>query len=139
MSEPVEDDVLKLAVMFVNERKKASYTSKNEYITKAELCDVSRFDKKAMAEIKNPSLIYPFVDDYQAMSDSELKSYLLSIAIGNPSKKELSEIAITYSNLSRARVNRIFNLVTVTKTKRIEPKPAEPVKQKKQELSVWLL
>ncbi len=147
MSEPVEnDDILKNAVIFVNEQRKASYTSKDEYLNKAELCDFLRFDKKSINEIKNPSVVYPFIDDYQSMTDSELKKYLLSIAIDNPSKNELSQIATQYSNLSMARVNKIFNLVKVNKIKKAESKPVEPIKQpeepvrqKKQELSVWLL
>ena len=139
ISEPIDDEVLKDAVIFVNEHKKANFTSKEEYFNNSELCDVSRFDKKALEEIKNPSLIYPFVDDYQAMSDNELKSYLLSIAVGNQDKKKLLEIALTYSNLSRARVGKLFNLARVNKVKKAEPKQEEPVRQKKQELSVWLL
>ena len=139
ISEPIDDVVLKDAVIFVNEHKKAKYTSKEEYLNGSQLCDSSRFDKKALEDIKNPPLIYPFVDDYQSMSDNELKSYLLSIAVSNPAKKELLEIALTYSNLSRARVGKLFNLTRVSKVKKAEPKQEEPVRQKKQELSVWLL
>ncbi len=139
ISEPIDDDILKDAVIFVNEHKKAKYKSKEEYLNRLELCDISRFDKKALEDIKNPSLIYPFVDDYQAMSDNELKSYLLSIAVGNPAKKELLETALTYSNLSRARVSKLFNLARLNKAKKAKPKQQEPVRQKKQELSVWLL
>ncbi len=147
ISEPIEDDdILKKVVIFVNEQKKTSYTSKDEYFNKAELCDFSKFDKKAITEIKNPLVIYPFVDDYQAMSDTELKGYLKSINIGNLTKNEICQIATKYSNISMARVNKIFNLVKVNKIKKVEHKPVEPVsqqeepvRQKKQELSVWLL
>lgn len=147
ISEPVEnDDVLKKVVVFVNEHYKASHTSKDEYLNGAEFCDINRFDKKSINEIKKPLVIYPFTDDYQSMTDTELKKYLLSIAIGNPSKNDLSEIATEYSNLSMTRVKKIFNLTNVKKinkaeTKQVEPvnENKEPVRQKKQELSVWLL
>ncbi len=141
MSEPIEDtDILEKAICFVNEHKKALHTSKDEYMNKAELCAVDALEKKSVKNIKNPSVIYVFIDDYASMSDSELKSYLLST--GEQDKEKLLEYALEYSNLSRARVSRILNL---TKAKKATPKPKpqpkeeEPARYKKQELSVWLL
>jgi hypothetical protein len=141
MSEPIEDtNTLKKAVVFVNERKKAIHTSKAEYIDKADICDVSKFDKKGIAEIINPDVIYPFIDDYASMKDNELKNYLLTISSDNSNKQELLEFALMHSNLSKARVSKILNITKVSKPRTVQkPKEEEPAKPKKQELSVWLL
>lgn len=141
MSEPIEDsDTLKKAVIFVNERKKAIHTSKKEYSDKADLCDVTKFDKKSLEEIKNPDVIYPFIDDYASMKDSELKNYLLTISSDNLNKQELLEFALMHSNLSKARVSKVLNITKVSKPRAVQkPKEEEPAKPKKQELSVWLL
>lgn len=141
MSEPIEDkEALKRVIVFVNEQKKALYTSKEEYLNKAELCSVSKLDKKSLEEIKNPSVIYPFIDDYASMSDSELKSYLLTTGTEDTKKQELLDFALAYSNLSKTRVSKVLNITKVSKPKPVQkPKEEEPVKYKKQELSVWLL
>lgn len=144
ISEPIEDmDTLKKLVIFVGEHKKAKYTSKSEYINKADLCDISKL-KKDIDEIKNPSLVYIFVDDYASMSDKELKEYILSIGTQNEklSNEELLEYALTYSNLSVARVKRVLGLtkpVKVEKAKKPVVKKEEPKKAKRQELNYWLL
>ena len=141
MSEPIEDsDTLKRAIIFVNERNRAIYTSKEEYLNKAILCAVSKIDKKSIEEIKNPSVVYPFIDDYASMSDSELKNYLLTTATKDTKKQDILDLALTYSNLSKTRVSKVLNITKVSKPKPVQkPKEEEPVKYKKQELSVWLL
>ncbi len=144
ISEPIEyGDTLKQSVIFVHEHKKAKYTSKSEYINKADLCDISRL-RKDIDEIKNPSLVYIFVDDYASMSDKELKEYIMSIGTQNkkPSDEELLEYAIKNSNLSLARVKRVLGLtkpVKVERAKKPVEKKEEPKKTNRQELNYWLL
>lgn len=141
MSEPIEDsDMLKNAVIFVNERNKAIHTSKEEYSDKAELCAVTKFDKKSLEEIKNPSVIYPFADDYASMTDKELKDYILSIGAKDADKQDILERAVIHSNLSKARVSKVLNITKVSRPRTVQkPKKEETIKPKKQELSVWLL
>lgn len=145
ISEPIEDnDTLKKSVIFVNEHKKAKYTSKSDYLNKTDLCDISKL-KSDIDEIINPSSVYAFIDDYASMSDKELKDYILSIGTQNnksSAKEELLEYALTYSNLSGARVKKILSLtksVKIIKAKKTEPKKEEPKQIKKQELNYWLL
>ena len=145
MSEPIEDnETLKKAIIFVNEHKKAKHTSKSAYSDKDSVCDISKF-KRDIDEIMNPDQIYAFVDDYASMSDKELKEYILSLGPKNDKslkKEELFEFALTYSNISGARVKRILNLTKppkVEKAKKPEPKKEEPKKNNRNELSFWLL
>ena len=140
MSEPIEDsEMLKKAVIFVNERNKAVHTSKEEYSDKAELCAVKKIDKKSLEEIKNPTVIYPFADDYASMTDKELKEYLLATGDKNTDKQDILERAVIHSNLSKARVGKILNITKLSKPKTVQKQKEEPIRQKKQELSVWLL
>lgn len=144
ISEPIEDgDTLKKCVIFVGEHKKAKYTSKSEYMNKADLCDISKL-KNDIDEIKNPSVVYVFIDDYASMSDKELKEYILSIGTlnKNSSNEELIEYALTNSNLSIARVKRVLGItkpVKVEKAKKPVEKKEEPKKTNRQELNYWLL
>ena len=146
MSEPIEDtDTLKKAVIFVQEHKNALYTSKSEYIMKADLCDTSKLKGK----IKEPFTVYAFIDDYASLSDKELKSYIISLGTQNAknSNEELLDFALKYSNLSNTRVKNVLGLtkpVKVEKVKKKEPEKAEPKKEEpkkpnRQELSFWLL
>lgn len=137
MSEPIDDvDLLTKAIIFVNEQN-AVTTSKDEYLKKADLCALSRLDKNSIEEIKNPSYVYPFIDDYASMSDNELKKYILST--GTAKKQELSENALLYSNLSKTRVKKVLNLTKEINKKPVEKPKKEPQKNKNNELSVWLL
>lgn len=139
ISEPIEDvDLLTKAIIFVNEQN-AVITSKEEYLNRPDLCDLSRLDKKSIEEIKNPLYIYPFTDDYASMSDSELRKYILSTGTKEVNKQELLETALLYSNLSETRVKKVLNLTKAAKPKPVEKPKEEPIKYKKQELSVWLL
>ncbi len=145
ISEPIEDnETLKKAIIFVNEHKKANYTSKTEYLNIDTICDISKF-KKDMDEIMNPAEIYAFIDDYASMSDKSLKEYIMSLGTQNNkplAKEELLEYALTYSNISGARVKRILNLTKppkVEKAKKPEPIKEEPKKNNRNELSFWLL
>ena len=141
MSEPIEDaDTLEKTVIFVQEHKNALYTSKSEYMNKADLCDVSKLKGK----IKEPFTVYAFIDDYASLSDKELKTYILSLGTQNikNSNEELLEFAIKHSNLSNTRVKNVLGLtkpVKVEKVKKPEPKKEEPKKSNRQELSFWLL
>lgn len=144
ISEPIENgDTLKTSVIFVQEHKKAKYTSKSEYTDMADLCDISRF-KNEIDEIKKPSVIYAYIDDYASMSDKELKEYIMSIGTQNKksSSEELLEYAIKNSNLSLARAKRVLGLtkpVKVEKVKKTVAKKEEPKKSGRQELNYWLL
>ncbi len=141
MSEPIDDmDTLEKAVIFVQERKNSLYTSKSEYLKKADLCDVS----KLTGRIKEPFTVFAFIDDYAALSDKNLKAYIQSIGTQNlkNSNEDLLEYSLKYSNLSNARVKKVLGLtkpVKVEKVKKPEPKKEEPKKTNKQELSFWLL
>ena len=141
MSEPIEDmDTLEKAVVFVQERKTSSYTSKSEYLEKSDLCDVSKLGGK----IKEPFTVYAFIDDYASLSDKDLKSYIQTIGTQNSknSDEELLEFALKHSNLSNTRVKSVLGLtksVKIEKVRKTEPKKEEPKKSNKQELSFWLL
>ena len=141
MSEPIEDmDTLEKAVVFVQERKNALYTSKSEYMKKADFCDTS----KLKGTIKEPFTVYAFIDDYASLSDKDLKSYILSLGTQNikTSNEELLEFALKYSNLSNTRVKNVLGLtksVKIEKVKKTEPEKEEPKKSNRQELSFWLL
>lgn len=138
MSEPIEDvDMLTKAIVFVNEQKNAKTTSKEEYLNGPDLCALSRLDKKSIEEVKNPSNVYPFIDDYASMSDNELKRYILST--GTDKKQELLENALLYSNLSKTRVTKVLNLTKDTNKMPVLKPKKEPSKNKNHELSVWLL
>ncbi len=138
ISVPIEDrDTLKKSVIFVNEKLKADLTSKEEYINADGLCVISDFDESDIEEIKNPSIIYPFTDDYAAMTDSELKRNLMMITKEKVEAAELCQMAVKYSNISMARASRVLNVPSVRRQK--TDKKVEEKIQKKQELSVWLL
>lgn len=141
MSEPIDDiDTLEKAVVFVQEHKNALYTSKSEYMKKADLCDVSKLKGK----IKEPFTVYAFIDDYASLSDKDLKSYIMSLGTQNikNSNEDLLDFALKYSNLSNTRVKNVLGLtkpVKVERVKKEEPKMEEPKKSNRQELSFWLL
>lgn len=138
ISVPIEDrDTLKKAVIFVNEKPKADRTSKEEYMNADGVCDISDFDESDIEEIRNPAVIYPFTDDYAAMTDSELKRNLMMITKEKTDMPELCRLAVKYSNLSMARVSRVLNVPGAKRQKTV--KKEEEKIQKKQELSVWLL
>ena len=151
ISEPIDDKkMLSKVIAFVHSYNKDSITSKDEYDNKSEICKI---EKTIKSDLTKTEFIYPFKDNYQDMTDTELKNYLLSLnnkKLSKMSKEEKREYAkeiLINANLSKTRVEKIFGIKTATVKKATdnkvkeenEQKKEEPIRQKKQELSVWLL
>lgn len=158
MSEPVEDmDYLYNIISFVHKRV-CKFSSILEYQNGEDLCDIKKIRKTVdVSAVAKNEKAFAMRDDYRAMSDEELLEYLLYInakkgkKITDEDKKEIIDLAIIHSNLSKSRLQKIFGLTYPKSAVKALPKAKKEEKQKpqqkeepkpqpkKQELSVWLL
>ena len=166
VSEPIEsNEALSNAVRYIT-KIPSQLNSESEYSNEANVCDVKSLGKMInLDELYSLGAVIPCTDDFSYMSDSDLKRLILKLSglrntSGNLSVlKEYIIKASTSSNLSKARLFRIFNIAGVysdssrkSKTQKNPIKPkientnkAEKTEIKKEntnnkkELSVWLL
>ena len=155
ISVPIENDGdLKDAIVFIN-TKPSAQTSIDEYRNNSVLCSVDSVKKKiGLSEILKPKKIRLITDDYNYMTDEELKNIIISTYKIDETKLEKAEKlaiindAVSSSNLSKARLCRIFGVSApisekkknaVTKENKEDKNKDKNNNKNSNDLSVWLL
>lgn len=145
ISEPLESfDDVGSCVIFLHS-KNSLITSMGEYTNGKLYCSTDSIDRRfGVNNIINSSNIIFFHDDYAALSDRELKAYILFALSKN--SKELSyedklnilEYTTTKSNLAKTRVCKIFD-INSSSSRKVKKEKNTPKQEQNRELSVWLL
>ena len=110
---------LALAVRYTA-KKPSHLSSLSEYKKKADICSVDSLSEKiALKSVAAPGIVYPSDDDYSSMTDSEVKQLICALFASKPTDGEafsnyLAE-AVKVSNLSMARLARIFKIKPIYK------------------------
>lgn len=166
VSEPIEsNEALFNAVRYIT-KIPSHLNSESEYSNEAKVCNIKGLSKMIkLDELYSPDAVMPCIDDFSFMSDSDLKRLILKLSGLRNTSGNLSALreyiikASASSNLSKARLFRIFNFVGVysdsskksitqknpIKTKIENADKADKTEiteentNKKKELSVWLL
>ncbi|MDY3929277.1 MAG: hypothetical protein SOZ34_07960 [Clostridia bacterium] len=155
ISVPIENDnMLKDVIIFIN-YKMGAKTSIDEYRKNKVICSVESINNKiGLTEIVKPKKIRLMTDDYNYMSDDELKNIIENTyniefeKLEKPEKLKIIADINSSANLGKARLCRLFGISVPAPVKKKEK--TDETKQNKKDtdkntnngnnnLSVWLL
>lgn len=145
ISEPLESiEDIGNCIIFLHS-KNSFITSLGEYTNGKLYCSTDYIERNFGIDniINNRTPVF-FHDDYAALSDRELKAYILFAFSKN--KKDLSyedkriilECTTSKSNLAKTRVCKIFD-INSSSSRAVKKEKNKPLQSQNRELSVWLL